>query len=84
MKASRFSDAQKTFILKQGSDEMPAADIYATRLFRVTFLAPDIIAAIFDGRHPPELTVRKLLDDTWLPLDRSEQRAGLGFAPQLA
>jgi hypothetical protein len=27
MKASRFSDAQKAFILKQGSDGMPVADI---------------------------------------------------------
>ena len=57
---------------------------YATRLFRVSFLAPDIVATILDGRHPPELTVRKLLDDTRLPLDWSEQRARLGFAPQAA
>jgi hypothetical protein len=34
--------------------------------------------------HPPELTVRKLLDDTRLPLDWSEQKARLGFAPQAA
>jgi putative transposase len=27
MKASRFSDAQKAFILKQGSDGMPVADL---------------------------------------------------------
>ncbi len=27
MKASRFSDAQKAFILKQGADGMPVADI---------------------------------------------------------
>jgi putative transposase len=27
MKASRFSDAQKAFILKQGSDGMPVGDI---------------------------------------------------------
>jgi putative transposase len=27
MKASRFSDAQKAFILKQGVDGMPVADI---------------------------------------------------------
>jgi hypothetical protein len=53
---------------------------YATRLYRLTFLAPDIIATILDGRHPPELTVRRLLDDTRLPFDWSEQRARLGFA----
>ena len=27
MKASRFTDAQKAFILKQGADGMPVADI---------------------------------------------------------
>jgi putative transposase len=27
MKASRFSDAQKAFILKQGNDGIPVADI---------------------------------------------------------
>lgn len=27
MKASKFSDAQKAFILKQGADDMPVADI---------------------------------------------------------
>jgi len=27
MKASRFSDAQKAFILKQGADGMPVADV---------------------------------------------------------
>ena len=27
MKASKFSDAQKAFILKQGADGMPVADI---------------------------------------------------------
>jgi DNA invertase Pin-like site-specific DNA recombinase len=53
---------------------------YTTRLFRLTFLAPDIIATILDGRQPPELTVRKLLDDTRLPLDWTEQRTRLGFA----
>jgi site-specific DNA recombinase len=52
---------------------------YATRLFRLTFLAPDIIATILEGRHPPELSVRKLLDDTRLPLDWTEQRTRLGF-----
>ena len=28
MKASRFSDAQKAFILKQGADGMPVADLF--------------------------------------------------------
>ncbi len=52
---------------------------YATRLFRLTLLAPDIVSAILGGKHPPELTARKLMDDTRLPLDWNEQRRSLGF-----
>ena len=52
---------------------------YATRLFRLTLLAPDIVAALLGGRQPPELTARKLMDDTRLPLDWNEQRRALGF-----
>ena len=51
-----------------------------TRLLRLTFLAPDIVTRILTGRHPPELTARKLMTDTRLPLDWNEQRALLGFA----
>jgi site-specific DNA recombinase len=52
---------------------------YATRLFRLTLLAPDIVSAILSGRHPPELTARRLMDDTRLPLDWNEQWQRLGF-----
>jgi site-specific DNA recombinase len=43
-------------------------------------LAPDIVSAILNGRHPPELTARRLMDDTRLLLDWNEQRRCLGFA----
>jgi site-specific DNA recombinase len=56
---------------------------YATRLFRLTVLAPDIVSAILSGRQPPELTARRLMDDTRLPLDWNEQRRCLGFASAL-
>ena len=36
---------------------------YATRLFRLTLLAPDIVAALLSGKQPPELTARKLMDE---------------------
>ena len=32
---------------------------YATRLFRLTVLAPDIVSALLSGKHPPELTQRR-------------------------
>ena len=47
---------------------------YATRLFRLTLLAPNIVGAILNGNQPPELTARKLMDDARLPLDWNEQR----------
>src|SRR5215203_6308355 len=53
---------------------------YVTRLLRLTFLAPDIITSIIAGRQPPELTARKLMADTRMPLDWREQRIQLGFA----
>jgi site-specific DNA recombinase len=53
---------------------------YVTRLFRLTILAPDIVSAILSGRNPPELTARRLMDDTRLPLDWNEQRRSLGIA----
>ena len=53
---------------------------YATRLYRLTLLAPDIVNAIVAGRHPPELTARRLMDDTRLPLAWQEQRKMLSFS----
>ena len=53
---------------------------YATRLMRLNFLAPDIVAAIFDGKQPAELSAKKLMKDTRYPLGWHEQRIALGFA----
>src|SRR5262249_13561309 len=47
---------------------------YVTRLLRLAFLAPDIITAILNGRHPPRLTANRLMDDPRLPLDWIAQR----------
>jgi site-specific DNA recombinase len=52
---------------------------YATRLVRLAFLAPDIVAAILAGKQPPGLTANKLMADTRLPLNWQVQRAALGF-----
>jgi site-specific DNA recombinase len=53
---------------------------YATRLVRLAFLAPDIVAAILAGKQPAGLTANNLMADTRLPLDWRDQRAALGFA----
>jgi site-specific DNA recombinase len=72
--------ADKSLTLEEIAKAEDMVPSYATRLFRLTLLAPDIVSAILSGKHPPDLTARKLMDDTRLPLDWNEQRRSLGFA----
>ncbi|MDG2003567.1 MAG: hypothetical protein P8J20_09585, partial [Novosphingobium sp.] len=66
-----------------GSDE-PSVSHYGKRhlwqLLRISWLAPDIVSALVEGRHPAGLTGRRLLRGSDLPLNWSEQRAFLGFS----
>jgi putative transposase len=62
MKASRFSEAQKAFILKQGADGVPVAEIcrkagisQATTYFNWK--------KKYDGMTPPEMRRLKQLED---------------------
>jgi DNA invertase Pin-like site-specific DNA recombinase len=51
-----------------------------TRLIRVSWLAPDIVGAILEGRHPIELTPTRLLAASKdLPHGWAEQRRFLGI-----
>ncbi len=50
-----------------------------SRVLPLAWLAPDIAAAILEGRQPLDLTTKKLRDLPDLPLDWSEQRHVLGF-----
>lgn len=53
---------------------------YFTAVVRLAFLAPDITAAILDGRQLMHLTAARLLRESHrLPLDWREQRQALGF-----
>jgi putative transposase len=67
MKASRFSDAQKAFILKQGADGMPVADICRKAgISQATYFN---WKRKYDGLLPTEMRrLRKLVAD--LSLDR--------------
>ncbi|GFM30263.1 recombinase family protein [Novosphingobium sp. PY1] len=49
-----------------------------TRLFRLSWIAPEIVDAILAGQPPQALTTRSLLTAD-LPLDWSDQKAALGF-----
>lgn len=53
---------------------------HLARMARLSFLAPDIVSAILDGTQPVELTTRRLLRATNIPLDWAEQRKFLGFS----
>jgi hypothetical protein len=72
--------ADKTLTLEDIAKTEGIVPSYATRLFRLTLLAPDIVRAILNGKQPPDLTARKLLNDMRLPIDWNEQRRSLGFA----
>ena len=52
---------------------------YATRLLRLSWLAPDITQAILQGHQPPSLTADELSRATRIPIDWQAQRAALGF-----
>lgn len=53
---------------------------YFAVLLRLAFLAPDIIAAIMDGKQPVALTRQRLARIGNLPHDWAAQRALFGFA----
>lgn len=48
-------------------------------LLRISYLAPDIVAAILDGRQPAQLNRQRLARLTSLPVDWRQQREALGF-----
>jgi site-specific DNA recombinase len=50
------------------------------QLLRISWLAPDITAAIVEGTQPVTLTGRRLLRATDIPLAWIDQRAFFGFA----
>ena len=53
---------------------------YLSRLLRLPSLAPDIVTAIIHGKHPPELSAKRLMRLALkLPTDWAEQRKLLGF-----
>ena len=53
---------------------------YITALLRISFLAPDIVTAVLDGRHPVTLTAKNFITKTHtLPREWSMQRRHLGF-----
>ena len=53
---------------------------YLSRLLRLPSLGPDIVTAIINGKHPPQLSAKRLMRFALkLPADWAEQRKLLGF-----
>jgi putative transposase len=68
MKASQFSDAQKTFILKQGADGLPVAEICRKAgISQATYFN---WKKKYDGLLPPEMRRLKQLEDENAKLKR--------------
>jgi hypothetical protein len=55
------------------------SDHYMSRLLPLAFLAPDIVEAIFAGRHPADVTAEALTKQVRLPIVWADQKALLGF-----
>ena len=49
------------------------------QLLRISWLAPDILSAVVEGRQPVTLTGRRLLRTANIPLNWQQQRELLGF-----
>ena len=68
MKASRFSEAQKAFILKQGADGVPVAEICRKAgISQATYFN---WKKRYDGMTPPEMRRLKQLEDENAKLKR--------------
>ena len=82
--AQRLFEARRDLDLPHLAQKFGRSPGYFSRLLRLNYLAPDIVAAILDGTQPPALD-RKKLASAYIPLDWSVQRRMLGFPePQRA
>jgi lambda repressor-like predicted transcriptional regulator len=66
--------------LREIAAEEGVVSSYVSRIIRLSFLAPDMVTAICNGRHPAQLTANRLMEDTRLPLAWKAQRELLGLA----
>lgn len=62
------------------ANAMGVTNSYFARIVRLAYLAPDITAAILDGRQPANLIAARLTRTHDLPLAWTDQRRTFGFA----
>lgn len=66
--------------LADAATKLGVSTPYFAVLLRLSYLAPDITAAILDGRQPATLNRQRLAPVTSLPKEWQAQRMLLGFA----
>ena len=74
----RLVDEKRDKTLRELATQVNYTPNRFSRVFRLNYLAPDIITALIDGSQPPGLTRRQLVQAS-LPMDWSLQRKLLGF-----
>ena len=65
--------------IRQLAAEAGLSPSYFTRVFRLSFLAPEITKAVLQGRQPPEFSAIKLMRAGQFALKWPDQRHELGF-----
>lgn len=58
----RMLETGKFSTIAELSEHERMAPSYMTRVLRLTLLAPDIVEAILDGNHGPEVTLARVLE----------------------
>ena len=66
--------------MEQAATDVGVSRDYFGVLLRISYLAPDIVTAILDGRQPMQLNRQRLARATNLPVEWQAQREMLGFA----
>lgn len=78
MARQALSDAQDRSIADLAKEHGLSRDYFGV-LLRISYLAPDIVTAILDGRQPARLNRQRLARLTSLPINWRQQREVLGF-----
>lgn len=73
-------DEGRYMSIRQMADDFGVAAPYVSRLIRLTFLAPDILEAVVEGREPDGMSIEKLRRP--MPIYWNEQRLVLGLTGQ--
>jgi hypothetical protein len=65
-------------IIEEVAEREKLSREYVGKIMKMTYLAPDIVAAIVDGSYPKTLSVNKIVESE-IPTLWTEQRIKYGF-----